>query len=104
MAKREEADEEIRCSFCHKSAEGVGRLISSPADFPRAYICNECVGVCNSILEDESAAAVPAAGRADPVAVDLAPDVARAFPDAASVNDALRQLLTIAMRVRTTGG
>ena len=29
------------------------KLISSPSDYPRAYICNECVGVCQTILEDE---------------------------------------------------
>ena len=29
------------------------KLISSPSDYPRSYICNECVGVCQQILEDE---------------------------------------------------
>jgi ATP-dependent Clp protease ATP-binding subunit ClpX len=28
-------------------------LISSPSDYPRAYICDECIAVCNSILEDD---------------------------------------------------
>jgi ATP-dependent Clp protease ATP-binding subunit ClpX len=31
----------------------VGKLISSPGDYPRAYICDECIAVCNSILEDD---------------------------------------------------
>jgi ATP-dependent Clp protease ATP-binding subunit ClpX len=31
----------------------VEKLISSPSDYPRSYICNECVGVCQQILEDE---------------------------------------------------
>ncbi len=31
----------------------MAKLISSPSDYPRAYICDECVGVCNSILEDD---------------------------------------------------
>ncbi len=43
----------MRCSFCHKSQDVVGKLISSPSDYPRAYICDECVAVCNSILEDD---------------------------------------------------
>jgi ATP-dependent Clp protease ATP-binding subunit ClpX len=34
----------------------VAKLISSPSDYPRAYICDECVAVCNSILEDDKAA------------------------------------------------
>ena len=43
----------LRCSFCGKTQDQVGKLISSPSDYPRAYICDECVGVCNSILEDD---------------------------------------------------
>src|SRR5450631_3447244 len=46
-------DESLRCSFCHKSQDAVAKLISSPSDYPRAYICDECVAVCNSILEDD---------------------------------------------------
>ena len=51
--KRTGMEGTLKCSFCHKSQEVVGKLISSPSDFPRAYICDECVGVCNSILEDD---------------------------------------------------
>jgi ATP-dependent Clp protease ATP-binding subunit ClpX len=43
----------LRCSFCHKTQEQVEKLISSPSEYPRSYICNECVGVCQQILEDE---------------------------------------------------
>jgi ATP-dependent Clp protease ATP-binding subunit ClpX len=53
-------EEILRCSFCHKSQDAVAKLISSPSDYPRAYICDECVAVCNSILEDDRAA-TPAA-------------------------------------------
>jgi len=52
---RSGADEVLRCSFCHKSQDAVAKLISSPSDYPRAYICDECVAVCNSILEDDRA-------------------------------------------------
>jgi ATP-dependent Clp protease ATP-binding subunit ClpX len=38
----------------------VAKLISSPSDYPRAYICDECVAVCNSILEDDRGEANPA--------------------------------------------
>lgn len=51
--KRAGSDEALRCSFCHKSQDVVGKLISSPSDYPRAYICDECIAVCNSILEDD---------------------------------------------------
>lgn len=51
--KRTGGDDSLRCSFCHKSQDVVGKLISSPSDYPRAYICDECIAVCNSILEDD---------------------------------------------------
>jgi ATP-dependent Clp protease ATP-binding subunit ClpX len=38
----------------------VGKLISTPSDYPKAYICDECVAVCNSILEDDRAERAPA--------------------------------------------
>jgi ATP-dependent Clp protease ATP-binding subunit ClpX len=53
------SDESLRCSFCHKSQDAVAKLISSPSDYPRAYICDECVGVCNSILEDDRGDVAP---------------------------------------------
>jgi ATP-dependent Clp protease ATP-binding subunit ClpX len=56
---RSGSDEVLRCSFCHKSQDAVAKLISSPSDYPRAYICDECVAVCNSILEDDRTATPP---------------------------------------------
>jgi ATP-dependent Clp protease ATP-binding subunit ClpX len=53
------SDESLRCSFCHKSQDAVAKLISSPSDYPRAYICDECVAVCNSILEDDRSEVAP---------------------------------------------
>lgn len=39
-----------QCSFCHRSDEAVGRLISGPG---QVYICDECVALCVEILEEE---------------------------------------------------
>jgi ATP-dependent protease Clp ATPase subunit len=50
---------ELRCSFCHKPQDMVQKLISTPSDHPRAYICNECIAVCNSILEDDRKESAP---------------------------------------------
>ncbi len=38
-----------RCSFCGKDSASVKRLIAGPG----IYICNECVDLCNSILDEE---------------------------------------------------
>jgi hypothetical protein len=43
----------LRCSFCSKSQDTVSKLISSPRDESRAYICDECIAVCASILKDD---------------------------------------------------
>ncbi|MCU1328190.1 MAG: ATP-dependent Clp protease, ATP-binding subunit ClpX [Bryobacterales bacterium] len=51
--KRTGTDDTLRCSFCHKSQDVVGKLISSPSEYTRAYICDECIAVCNSILDDD---------------------------------------------------
>ena len=59
MKTRSSSDDVLRCSFCHKSQDAVAKLISSPSDYPRAYICDECVAVCNSILEDDKNEARP---------------------------------------------
>src|SRR5450432_502436 len=64
MKTRTGSDDTLRCSFCHKSQDAVAKLISSPSDYPRAYICDECVAVCNSILEDDRAEAQPGAAPA----------------------------------------
>lgn len=55
MFKRRSQDAEaLRWSFCRKSQDSVRKLISSPTEDPiRACICDECVVVCVSILDDE---------------------------------------------------
>jgi ATP-dependent protease Clp ATPase subunit len=52
----------ICCSFCRKSEGSVSKLISNPSDYPRAYICDECIAVCASILEDDRVGHPVAAG------------------------------------------
>jgi len=58
--KRPGTEEPLHCSFCHKPQDAVGKLISSPGEHARAYICDECVAVCNNILEQERGERPPA--------------------------------------------
>jgi ATP-dependent Clp protease ATP-binding subunit ClpX len=53
MGKRATSENSLRCSFCQKSQERVAKLISTPSEYPRAYICDECIRVCYFILEDD---------------------------------------------------
>ena len=57
MAKNDDKQRAVRCSFCGKHQDQVRRLIAGPG----AYICNECVQLCMSILEDEHDTAQTAA-------------------------------------------
>lgn len=40
----------VRCSFCGKTDEQVRKMIAGPDG---AYICDECVGICSEIIEEE---------------------------------------------------
>jgi len=51
-------DAHLKCSFCGKSQEQVRKLIAGPG----VYICDECIDLCNEILEEELVE-VPGGGR-----------------------------------------
>ena len=45
-------DGKVRCSFCHKSEDQVRKLIAGPEG---VFICDECIGICSEIMEEELA-------------------------------------------------
>ncbi len=48
------APEELRrCSFCNKPQDSVAKLIASPGELPKVYICDDCILTCNGILNEE---------------------------------------------------
>ncbi|MBA2385526.1 MAG: ATP-dependent Clp protease ATP-binding subunit ClpX [Acidimicrobiia bacterium] len=49
MAKFGETGELLKCSFCGKSQKQVRKLIAGPG----VYICDECIDLCNEIIEEE---------------------------------------------------
>ena len=61
MAKNEEP-RELRCSFCGKSQSQVQRMIAGPG----VCICNECVELCQSVLDGELDGGRAPAGRSGP--------------------------------------
>ncbi|MCO5998345.1 ATP-dependent Clp protease ATP-binding subunit ClpX [Actinoallomurus rhizosphaericola] len=50
MAPTDAGDEPLTCTFCGKSQRRVRRLIAGPAG---VYICDECVEICNELIEDD---------------------------------------------------
>src|SRR5438034_879330 len=47
--KKNNGEEALRCSFCNKSQNDVRKLIAGPT----VFICDECVRVCNDIIDDD---------------------------------------------------
>jgi ATP-dependent Clp protease ATP-binding subunit ClpX len=50
MAKKDEPNENLFCSFCGKNQKEVKKLIAGPA----VYICDECIQLCSEIIEEEN--------------------------------------------------
>ena len=51
MARGAESSDLLKCSFCGKSQKQVKKLIAGPG----VYICDECIDLCNEIIEEELA-------------------------------------------------
>ena len=49
MAKNQNGEIEVTCSFCGKTQEEVKKLIAGPT----VYICNECIDLCNEIVNED---------------------------------------------------
>ena len=54
MARVGESGDLLKCSFCGKSQKQVKKLIAGPG----VYICDECIDLCNEIIEEERGEAV----------------------------------------------
>ena len=47
MARPTDSNEQLLCSFCGKSQRQVKKLIAGPG----VYICDECIDLCNEIID-----------------------------------------------------
>src|ERR1017187_9862208 len=52
MARPTDSNEQLLCSFCGKSQRQVKKLIAGPG----VYICDECIDLCNEIIDEEMVA------------------------------------------------
>jgi hypothetical protein len=52
VAESGDSSDSVKCSFCDKNPKQVGKLIAGPG----VYICNECIALCNDIIEEEGLA------------------------------------------------
>ena len=49
MARIGDGGDLLKCNFCGKSQKQVKKLIAGP----NVYICDECIELCNEIIEEE---------------------------------------------------
>ena len=61
MARIGESGDLFKCSFCGKSQKQVKKLIAGPG----VYICDECIELCNEIIEEEFSSSDEAGGVED---------------------------------------
>jgi ATP-dependent Clp protease ATP-binding subunit ClpX len=55
VARASDGNEQLLCSFCGKSQRQVKKLIAGPG----VYICDECIDLCNEIIDEELTAPAP---------------------------------------------
>ena len=55
MARSADGADLLKCNFCGKSQKQVRKLIAGPG----VYICDECIGLCNEIIEEELSESTP---------------------------------------------
>src|SRR3982750_2546925 len=56
MSQFRRPEELLTCSFCGKSQNDVRKLIAGPG----VYVCNECIDICNEIINDDEQTTTPA--------------------------------------------
>ena len=101
MAKFSEGGDLLKCSFCGKSQRQVRKLIAGPG----VYICDECIELCNEIIEEEVGSVQDVSTVELPRPADI-----REFLDTYVVGqDSAKKTLSVAVynhykRVRAVGG
>src|SRR5215218_10239112 len=67
MSQFRRPEELLTCSFCGKSQNDVRKLIAGPG----VYVCNECIDICNEIINDDEQTTTVAARTALPKPAEI---------------------------------
>ena len=88
-------EKNICCSFCRKPQSQVEKMIAGPG----VYICNECVELCESIIEEDDPDSIPKASRntADPGDLPKPMEIKAKLDDYVIGQDAAKIALSVAV-------
>lgn len=89
MAKKINSNTAPKCSFCGKGQNEVKRLIAGPM----VYICDECVGLCNEIIDEE----VQVSGRKTSHKLPAPAEIHRFLNDYVISQDRAKKILSVAV-------
>ena len=82
-----------RCSFCGKEQRMVERLVAGP----NVYICNECIALCNDILNDEGFVEEENQSKIGPVKLPLPAEMKRTLDEYVIGQERAKRALSVAV-------
>ena len=93
MARMQESADLLKCSFCGKSQKQVKKLIAGGG----VYICDECIELCNEIIEEELGAAQAAAAESEEKKLPRPSEISSFLDKYVSGQDAAKRVLSVAV-------
>jgi ATP-dependent Clp protease ATP-binding subunit ClpX len=82
------------CSFCHRAADEVDRLIAGPEE---VYICDECVALCVEILEEEGQQVKQGPAAGDVLDLPVPREISRRLQEYVVGQDRAKKVLAVAV-------
>ncbi|MFH0412178.1 ATP-dependent Clp protease ATP-binding subunit ClpX [Corynebacterium sp. L4756] len=93
MARMQESADLLKCSFCGKSQKQVKKLIAGGG----VYICDECIELCNEILEEELGAAQTQAAENEEKKLPRPSEISSFLDKYVIGQDAAKRVLSVAV-------
>ncbi|MDN5798919.1 MAG: ATP-dependent Clp protease ATP-binding subunit ClpX [Corynebacterium casei] len=93
MARMQESADLLKCSFCGKSQKQVKKLIAGGG----VYICDECIELCNEIIEEELGAAQAAAAESEEKKLPRPSEISSFLDKYVIGQDAAKRVLSVAV-------